>query len=586
MSSVFLEVGNPKANKPATFSRFILPFSYRDYKNNSTPSAWQKIDFADDSEEYAVRKSYFTKETSDVLFNQSSYFRYVEKNVNPFLTIDYKGFQICFNSPQIVLFAFESPQTESLLKTGFLVHELYFKDAQSVPFEILLEINELFRYKECPFKDHKNELTDIFYAELSEKLSIENNTKQDSYFHWELILKSFFSKDYLLKEFISKNSKNSHNINVSSNDIYADNRTFVWSCAVIEGGTTALQNRFKFALDFAENSWETKNFGHLVKFLNVDRSRSDVDRLKNAAFNSAEVHSTTEFEREWASEKTYKRWEKAGSFYGFSYHSGVALVPTMKNKYADNSLVYEPPLWKHWGQMYFDIILLLFYTRVSLFRFSNKLTEISLEALNTQENENEKWSESFGRLRLDFTLFTNLFRFPLISNQQQAIEMFDIAKSSLDIDEFYNEIQQEIHSSQEFIEQRLEKEQNKILLSLQEEQKTQISKLTRLQEAQEKQSSAAKEQTQVTTLLTVMATLGLIFSIAIAIWSGYITETSAFVQIQYLTDFKWANRLFILCVTVAVSLFFIVFAYPVFWALRYLMKLVFKEEKDGKNEDE
>ncbi|MCI5163858.1 MAG: hypothetical protein D3917_17960, partial [Candidatus Electrothrix sp. AX5] len=48
----------------------------------------------------------------------------------------------------------------------------------------------------------------------------------------------------------------------------------------------------------------------------------------------------------------------------------------------------------------------------------------------------------------------NLYQFPLISNQQQGVEMYKIARESMDIDDLFKEVQEEISSTHEFLEMR------------------------------------------------------------------------------------------------------------------------------------
>ena len=91
-----------------------------------------------------------------------------------------------------------------------------------------------------------------------------------------------------------------------------------------------------------------------MKFLNVDPPW-------------APLESCSDLEREWAHERTYYRWAESGSLYGFSYHSGVLLAPG--NPKSRLSL--------HFSDMYFDMVILLFYLRVSCFRFSRELGAIS-----------------------------------------------------------------------------------------------------------------------------------------------------------------------------------------------------------------
>lgn len=142
----------------------------------------------------------------------------------------------------------------------------------------------------------------------------------------------------------------------------------------------------------------------------------------------------------------------------------------------------EPEIWKHFGEMYFDQTLLLLYLRVGSFRFSRRLGRISAKAQDTNERSKakEEWQREFQNLRWSFALFTNLYEFPLLSNQQQGIEMYEIARKHMDVEEFFREIQEEIRSSHDY-------------LAIQ----------------------TGQEQTEITTLLTVVATLGLTVGLAI-----------------------------------------------------------------------
>ena len=117
------------------------------------------------------------------------------------------------------------------------------------------------------------------------------------------------------------------------------------------------------------------------------------------------------FERRWAKERTYHRWEELGTWYGFNYHSGVMIGPPFNTP-------HDTPIWRHFRQMYFDTALLLLYIRVTLFRFSRQLTKITSEYDITES----KSHKVFQCLRADFTTFTIRYQFPLLSNQQQAIE--------------------------------------------------------------------------------------------------------------------------------------------------------------------
>ena len=146
--------------------------------------------------------------------------------------------------------------------------------------------------------------------------------------------------------------------------------------------------------------------------------------------------SPSDFEREWVDKRTYKRWEHTGSWYGYSYHSGACLSKP------DDNMIFHP-----WSSYYFDTSLLLFYIRLSLFRFSHQLTEIF-----KSEHHDDKWRESLQKLRKDFSKFTVLYQFPLLSNQQQSLEMYELNRKCFDIEDFFKEIQSEIDNTHNFME--------------------------------------------------------------------------------------------------------------------------------------
>jgi predicted transcriptional regulator with HTH domain len=104
--------------------------------------------------------------------------------------------------------------------------------------------------------------------------------------------------------------------------------------------------------------------------------------------------------------------------------------------------------------MYFDQILLLLYLRAVLFRFSAYLSEISRTARDTPGGAKGEWAKAFQDLRWRFMLFTNLYQFPLLSNQQQGIEMYTLARECMEVDDLFKEVQEEIHSSHDYLSQQ------------------------------------------------------------------------------------------------------------------------------------
>lgn len=481
-----LVCGDP-AEEPASYTRFVLPFSYSPTKYTSQrKSPWiYKL-----SEPASIwRQNYLTVETSTVLFHRAQWFDL--KGVNPFdfqIPRNGRNLTIRMSTPRLVLFEWPSAPAakreddqKDLLCIGFLVIETSFpRKEESVVLDDLLELNEKFRYWYRPYEGHEESYKSILAQcpiDIREpSRSIGDGNLHEIYFErWASLLEiPVEDKDGNIWKLFPDGWEQEARAWVSGvrppwNSgwvAYTDNRTFVWTCAIVESGGNKLQEVFS---PLCSSSLEARSFGHWIKLLNADAPGS----------HPAATHHSTQFEQDWAKKRTYHRWEEFGTFYGFNYHCGAMLGPPLGKKKP------EPELWRHFGGIYFDQTLLLLYLRVGSFRFSRRLGRMSADARDARERTEAKedWQREFQNLRWSFALFTNLYEFPLLSNQQQGVEMYEIAREQMDVEEFFREIQEEIRSSHDY-------------LAIQ----------------------AGQEQTEITTLLTVVATLGLTLGLAIGFW--------------------------------------------------------------------
>ncbi len=219
--------------------------------------------------------------------------------------------------------------------------------------------------------------------------------------------------------------------------MYADNRAFVWTCAILtpESAARLREASLPGALEIS---------GHWVKLVNVDQA----DPTPSLTVRS------THFERDWVAERTYRRWAHFGTLYGFAYHAGAML----------GERCVEPPTWKHFGSMYFDQTLLLLYLRVTTFRFSQALAASTADARQRQAGRSgngfdDRLIEEFCCLRQQFAQFTNLYQFPLLSNQQQAVEMYSLQRKIMDVGALFDEVKAEIESTHEFLEMEAQRAQ-------------------------------------------------------------------------------------------------------------------------------
>jgi hypothetical protein len=356
------------------------------------------------------------------------------------------------------------------------IQNLYNKIHYRVSLNYFLMMNELLKYWQIPYEKHLKQFNyeETIYNKLKTNTKQENNEQQSNdtakenstntnnkkdlneknRFYceiWEQILEKpieIEGKSYRL--FPQKWNENAlkfehtEKLNLEENwAIYSDNRSFVWTCVITEKGGDDL----KFLDDKMTKAWE---FGQWVKLLNVDRPEK----------NDIETLNVRNFEKEWAEKCTYKRFEEWGTYYGYTYHSGAMFGPDFE----------EPPIWKHFGQMYFDQAMLLLYLRTVIFRFSQQINIISSKALdnsNKNKKTNDKMSD-FKNLLWSFTIFTNMYEFPFFSNQQQGLEMYALNRKKMEIDEFFEEVKEEINDTYNYLNmyENIEQTQNSVRLSV------------------------------------------------------------------------------------------------------------------------
>lgn len=450
--------GNPYGEEPASYTRFVMPFAYQlsELKDGvgEPITSYRRIggEGLRELEGERDRRLYHTKETSKSLFDHASWWRLYEGEAETATRqydakfYDGRTLRLSVPAPQIVLFEYREPNDGRLVKkdvlgTGFLFVDVYFDSNDPAPsLNNLLQLNELFRYRREPFESHASEkrIEEIIKTEALRFGDIKGAIKS-VYDRWEHLLeipirvgKDEKGKHYNL--LASDASQSSTNYDRPSWDIYADNRNYVWTCAVVK---------------------KSSYFGHWVKLLNADLPPMPEDGELDPRRLEVEAAGITSFERKWAEDHTYKRWERFGTLYGFTSHSGAVLAQPCDHL----------PLWRHFRQMYFDQVLLLLYLRVSLFRFSEALTRISAEARG-EEKDDEEWQREFESLRRSFTLFTNLYQFPLISNQQQGVEMYALAREKMDITSLYEEVKEEVHRSHEYFHQLQQQKQTRVTVRL------------------------------------------------------------------------------------------------------------------------
>ncbi len=480
-----LIAGNPTTG-PATSTRFVLPFAYEpepwEAGDDRPGGLYYELQNFKDKGSWRWREDYFTPETADVLYRHARWAKLGgSASLGTFTVPGLNGpLTVAVAPAQLVLFEWpdrgsrEDDRTGTeVLQIGLLILELFFPDTEHPPWlSDLLLINERFRYWGQPWDTHFEDSREIGYRRflggcpvnfLDPSDRIEGAAPPHAYFRrWAALLDlpvrdngqswRLFPREWAKRA--SRWVDNDRDREATEPHpagwiAYADTRTFVWTCAVAKDGGNALRYRYGRPQPDASAS----SLPPWIQLLNVDAPRV----------------TASGFEQEWTRSRTYVRWEEEGPFYGFAYHAAAMLGPPWT----------DPPLWRIFGSMYFDQTLLLLYLRVTTFRFSHELSRISSSALR-EGGDLVRFSEEFRGLRRLFALFTNLYEFPLLSQQQQAIEMYGLARKHMDVHELFEEIQEEIKSSHEFVDVRLQGIQADAAARQAEEAARQARQATRL----------------------------------------------------------------------------------------------------------
>lgn len=510
-----LSTGDPDIG-PCTFTRFVLPFSYRllpietkdePFYRVATGSDWMhaaKPDvgrWSSDSARFTrARREYLTPETGEVLFSRAGWY-VLEGGLTR--TTEAKNFptvkgaeRIVLKGPGIVLFEASNDgmglSGRVPLRTGALVFEASIALDADVSMSEWLGFNELFRYWRSPFDEHRfKKHCSWGMAEKGDCLRAWKaaNGLDDGDIYgscWRGALAhpvEINGRRFHLETWLDKETEAGGAVH----DTYPDQRAFVWTAVIHRGRDgNGDQDLSEYVREIGKSKELLPNRATpWIRLLNVDEPDQS-------------IHVPTVFEAEWAARRTYRRWANEGCVYGFSGHSGAML----------SGACSVPPTWRHFRELYFDQALLLLYLRSTIFRFSARLTRYSCEAARaSMEKPSDDFLERFMVLRWQFTLFTNLYQFPIISNQQQSLEMYSLLRREMDVQDLYDEVSSKIHGTHE-------------LLALVESGK----------------------QSDTTTRLTVVATIGLLLSLLLSFFG-----INVFLPDESNKEWQW-NELWLLLV--------------------------------------
>jgi len=120
---------------------------------------------------------------------------------------------------------------------------------------------------------------------------------------------------------------------------------------------------------------------------------------------------------------TYDRWSNFGTLFGVTRYSFTLLSPSKKSLEKENAEM----IIEHTQTMYFQMITLLLATRTSILRFSDEIAALA----SSETLETEKLTTLYQR----YLTFYNRLYFKEVTHQDQGIELYDMARKQMKIDE-------------------------------------------------------------------------------------------------------------------------------------------------------
>ena len=150
---------------------------------------------------------------------------------------------------------------------------------------------------------------------------------------------------------------------------------------------------------------------------------------------------------------TYDRWVNNQTLYGVSRYSFVALT--------DRGWFSTNILRRHMESVYYQMTVLLLAQRASILRFSDEVT-----ALSDLDGDAAQLSERTSVLYKNYIRFINKLYFREVSPQEQGIELYDMARRNMRIDEDVKDLDNEIAELHSYVsmldEQRRNREMEKL----------------------------------------------------------------------------------------------------------------------------
>ena len=168
-------------------------------------------------------------------------------------------------------------------------------------------------------------------------------------------------------------------------------------------------------------------------FCNVDRP--------NEGITDKEKYLSSP-QREWARASTFARWAHDGTYHGFAYHGGVTL---MRPGAASN-------FRRAWRHQHLAQVLVQLYVRTVGHAVNLELTRKSCTLWDTADHPSVgAYDESMLVLRQTLAHVADVYGYPLLSHDQQAVELYAMTQRAFQIREVFDAIERQVHVTDDLV---------------------------------------------------------------------------------------------------------------------------------------
>ena len=422
-------------------------------------SSWKRSNFKTDAIIYFNEKNYFYPFVRDILYDKGNtpneqapeFIAHYEYNMEA-ESMDYT-IQLANDNKYIL-------QIDSILlhlySTGIGIISFHLNnriESQSKPDDIL-KINQFGRRLYPPFlsmnsdligsgnqfrySDYEKGLEGVKSAELAHSISVGQFKEDWSRFKFPVSLETdpFIIPEFISGLFASVPLTGSVVSNVSEPQVFIQpilgDRMFVvcWygnDKIVDEFRTYDIENDTHTAnIDKAGNHCYLSN-EWLYKYIYVDKNlgcRNDkmrVDLMKNS-INA--------------------RWLDYGTLFGASRYSFVAITQSLQN---EDFRKYSGFVVNHVQTMYYKLVELTLVQRASVLKFSDEVTRVS--SMDNAKN----LSQQVNSLYKQYIRFVNKIYFREVTAEEQGIELYDLLKKTMRIDDNVKDLDNEINELHNYL---------------------------------------------------------------------------------------------------------------------------------------